>query len=375
MNESKMTVVARTLHLSGTSYEVGYQLGNKIKENPLLKKRYILKDKTIDLKQIEEENKLFNHWCPGLCEEIRGFADALQVELENLYFYDMSYLVPRCSQIALTSKVTADHMPILVRNYEYAYEQEDFSLVKTAINNKYRHMGTSMLEFGRDEGINEWGLAVTMTSCGLPIVKLQNMKEPKIKGLQYWIVIRALLENCKDVNEALDYIKDMPIAFNMNMLLLDKAENMALVLTMDGKFAVKRVEAKDQESLLFTTNHVVLPQFKHLEPQAFRHSIGRYQYIEKELKDKKNITREQLKTMLLEKYPNGLCFHHYRESFGTTKSILLSPLEKTLEICWGGRLENQWLKYDLHSAEADEEFEIELSIDQIETGIFDWQSF
>lgn len=375
MSENKISIEARTIHLNGTSYEAGYQLGTIIKEKPLLKERYILKDKTVDTMRIDVENKLFDRWCPGLGEEIKGFADALQVKLENLYFYDMSYLVPRCSQIALTSKVMADQMPLLIRNYEYACEQEDFSLVKTAICGKYKHMGTSMLGFGRDEGMNEHGLAVTMTSCGLPIVKLPYMKEPKIKGLQYWIVIRALLENCKDVNEALNYIKDMPIAFNMNMLLLDKDENMALVQTMDGKIAVKRSSDKEHEALLYTTNHAVLPEFKHLEPKAFRHSIGRYQFIEKQLKGKNNITRNQLKSMLLGKYPEGLCFHNYRESFGTTKSILLSPFEGTLEICWGGRFENHWRKYDLLGIEADEEFKIELTSEQTKAGIFDWHSF
>ncbi|MFQ6862647.1 MAG: C45 family autoproteolytic acyltransferase/hydrolase [Beduini sp.] len=375
MNENKISIEARTIHLNGTSYEAGYQLGKIIKEKPLLKERYILKERTVDMMRIEEENELFDRWCPGLCEEIKGFADALQVKLENLYFYDMSYLVPSCSQIALASKVMDDQMPLLVRNYEYAIEQEDFSLVKTALCGKYKHMGTSMLEFGRDEGINEHGFAVTMTSCGLPVVKLPHMKEPKVKGVQYWIVIRALLENCKDVNEALNYIKDMPIAFNMNMLLLDKDENMALVQTMDGKIAVKRNNGKDQESILYTTNHAVLPDFKHLESRAFRHSIGRYQFIEKQLKDKHNITRAQLKSMLLEKYPEGLCFHNYQESFGTTKSILLSPLEGTLEICWGGHFENQWRRYAFDQIEADEEFNIELNIEQTQADIFDWQSF
>ncbi len=60
-------------------------------------------------------------------------------------------------------------------------------------------------------------------------------EKPAIVGLQFWAVIRYLLENCKDVDEALEYLKDMPIAYNINLLLADKSGNIALVETLDGK--------------------------------------------------------------------------------------------------------------------------------------------
>ena len=118
----------------------------------------------------------------------------------------------------------------------------------------------------RDDGINEYGLAVTMTSCGIPVVDLPYMKTPCIEGLQYWIVVRALLENCRNVQEALSYIKDMPIGFHMNMIIFDKEEHAALIQTYAGKKAIRCITT--EKALLFTTNHAVLDDDKHLESGA-----------------------------------------------------------------------------------------------------------
>lgn len=375
MRENLLTIHARTCNLMGTSYEIGYQLGSLVEKNPLLKSKYILEGELLGASWIKEAKELFESWCPGLCEELEGFADALKVGSDRLYFYRMTYLSPRCSQVALMPEVTQEGKPLLARNYEYSHELEDFSFVKTNLQGRYAHMGTSMLESGRDDGLNEHGLAVTMTSCGLPVVDLPYMRKPEIKGLQYWVAVRAILENCKDVEEALAYLKEMPIAFNMNMILFDKLGHAALVQTMDGKKAVKQMEPGDKEQLLYTTNHAVLPDFKHLESEAFSHSIKRFDYIKEELEGKGNISRDKLKEMLLAKYPQGLCFHNYRESFGTTKSMIISPVDGTIELCWGGRPENLWRIYDMKESLTKEEFRIELNVEETAKGIFDWQSF
>lgn len=368
-----LTIQTRTLNLSGSHYEIGYQLGKMVADNEHLKAKYVVKT-TVDRKQLKETNDLLDQWCPGLTEELQGFAMALGVRLESLFFYNMTCYVPHCSHIALLSHKTDENQPILARNYEFSNELEDFCLMRTEVEGKYTHIGTSMLQFGRDDGFNEHGLAVTISSCGLPVANLPHMQKPQFNGLQYWVVVRALLENCKNVEEALAYLKDMPIVFNMNMILLDKTDHGALVQTMNGHIAFRQIDSGSQEQMLHATNHTVLPEFMHLEKQAFSHSIGRYQYIKNELGDKTHITKSQLKDMLLTKYPQGLCFHNYAESFGTTKSMIISPRNGTIEICWGGRAENTWNIYNIFQPIPSGTKEIQIEFDQIEKGLFDWQS-
>lgn len=133
----------------------------------------------------------------------------------------------------------------------------------------------------------------------------------------------------------------------------------------DGKIAYRQIDADSHEEMLHATNHTVLPQFMHIENQAFPHSITRYHFIENELKDKRHITKAQLKDMLLTKYPQGLCFHNYAENFGTTKSMILAPREGTIEICWGGQAKNCWQIYDIAKPMATTLTEMQIEIDPL----------
>ncbi|MDO5574280.1 MAG: carcinine hydrolase/isopenicillin-N N-acyltransferase family protein [bacterium] len=146
--------------------------------------------------------------------------------------------------------------------------------------------GATTALFGRSEGINEHGLAVSQSSCGFPVSNLPQMRNPGIKGLQFWAVIRSLLENCKTVDEALSMLTGMPIAYNINLYLADAAGEIALYETMNGEAACERIGAgnkamacvrigseeknlKKDDSLagcLFETNHIAIKSFQNREP-------------------------------------------------------------------------------------------------------------
>ena len=167
-----------TAELAGTSYEIGYQFGKMIAAIPHFQIAHTAGLEGFGPEQAEEAAKLFDRWCPGLTEELCGFADALKVKPEQIFFYGMTYLLPRCSHIALLPSTTAEGKPLLARNYKFSHEAEDFCLIKTSVTGRYSHMGTSVLHFGRDDGFNEHGLAVTMSSCGFPVGALPYMTEP-----------------------------------------------------------------------------------------------------------------------------------------------------------------------------------------------------
>lgn len=357
-------IQTHTVALTGTSYEIGYQLGKATAQIPPLKAMHTGGMDGFDSAKAREAALLFDRWCPGLTEEITGFADALQVPLEQVFFYGMTYLLPRCSQIAVLPSASANGKPLLARNYEFGHNEESFCFVKTSASGKYKHIGTSVLHFGREDGVNEHGLAVSMSSCGFPVGALPYMRAPKLKGLQFWAVIRALLENCKNVKEALDYLDGMPIAFNINLMLLDQAGNAALVETLDGKYEVKKIDAQSSDQVLWATNHAVLPKLREMEPEAMVHSVKRYDWVKEQLDGSGKITREQLKSMLLAKYPNGLCSHYYEEFFGTTKSMVISPVDGTVEICWGGRAENGWNTYDVSQPLSESTSKIEIALEK-----------
>lgn len=341
------TITARTMELKGSSYEIGRALGRMISAVLPLKNAYTAGFHGFTTKELAEAQKLFEEWCPGLNEELAGFADETGTAQENVIYYAMTWLHPNCSQIALLPSMTENGHPLLARNYEFNDELEDFTLIKTCVNGKYTHMGTSVLSFGRDDGFNEHGLAITMSSCGFPVGASKEMRRPALTGLQFWAVIRTLLENCRDTKEALLFLKGMPIAFNLNMILLDRSGDGALVETLDGRMAVRRFDGTSQPPYCHAANHAVIDELIPYEPQAMAHSLKRYDYVKRRLDGGSIMSTEQIKAMLLSPYPEGLCCHYYGDFFGTTKSMVIDPEDGKIEICWGGRAENGWNAYHL----------------------------
>lgn len=371
--DKMLKIQTSCMELAGSSYEIGYAMGEMAKQNPSVKAQATGRIDGFDQEKVRKASLMFDRWCPGLVEEMTGFADALKVSPDRIFYYGMTYLVPRCSQITLLPGVTAEGKTLMARSYEFNHEAEDFCLIKTAAAGKYTHIGTSVLRFGREDGFNEHGLGVTMSSCGFPVGALPYMRAPKLEGLQYWAVIRALLENCRDVDEALSYLKEMPVAYNLNMIVSDKKGCAALVETLDGRMAAKRIGPDSERQMLYATNHAVLPELAFAEPQVMVHSARRYEYIGKQLAGKTGITKEYLKEMLLSRYPDGLCCHYYKEFFGTTKSMVLSPSDGTIELCWGGRRENGWDTYDISRPLDCGEKTVEICMEAAAPGTFDWE--
>ncbi len=367
------TLSAYTFELAGTSYAIGYKLGSIISENTVLKLAYTRTLEGFGPNEYQEAVLLFDEWCPGISEEIAGFADALQVPAGQIAYYAMTYLRPRCSQIALLPAMTALNKPLLARNYEFHHQIEDFVLARTSVTGKYTHMGTSTMSFGRDDGFNEHGLAVTMSACGFPVGAVPFMRAPQLKGLHFWAAIRAVLENCRDVGESLRYLQEMPIASNVNFMLLDKHGNAALFATLDGKKAAKQIDPTTPEQFLWATNHPVLPALVPYEPRAAVHSWRRGEWIAAQLEGASAMTTEGLKSLLLSPYPNGLSCPYYEDYFGTTKSMIFSPADGIIELCWGGRSENGWQSYDLKQALADTETPVQICMERADKTILEYR--
>lgn len=353
-------VQTHTAEYAGSSEEIGRRFGRFIVGTPALE-FHTTPLPGFGAQQAAQAFALFDRWCPGITEEIHGFAEQVGAEPEQVLFLSMTCLMPRCGGIALLPDMTAEGKPLLVRNYEFGHNEEEFCFIKTSVTGKYSHMGTGVVHFGRDDGINEHGLAITMSSCGFPVGPLPYMRAPAIKGLNFWAVIRTLLENCKDVYEALKFLEGMPIAYNINLILLDRFGTAALFETLDGRSAHKIIGPYSPERMLWATNHAVLPELVLFEPEIMLHSDVRYKTIHNKLSGRTGVTRDELKDLMLTKYPEGLCCHFYEEYFGTTKSMILSPVDRTAEICFGGRAQNGWDTYDIRKPVKNSARTIELA--------------
>ena len=346
---------AEIVSFNGSHYDIGLAMAKYLDGNIGI----CDESDSISDKILEEALKLYDQYCPGLEEELRGYADGKGVVLNRLSFISMTYLRPNCSGMVLLPSMTLNGHTIVARSYEFSPHLEDFKIYNISAKGKHSYIGGSIAEFGRSEGINQEGLGVTMTSCGFPVSNISEMRKPALKGLQFWAVIRTLLENCKTVEESLSMLKDMPIAYNINLIIGDSSGNAVIYETLDGKKHYKKISHQNSsDNYLHATNHPCLDEMIEIEPFAMKNSLVRYKKTDEFLGGGQKIKVENLKNFLLKDYPEGLNCSYFDEFFGTIKSVVMDLDDLTFSICWGGNSQNGWDDYSIKIHGDDEIFKI-----------------
>lgn len=359
------------MHIEGTNYEVGETLGNIYCNTPELKERFRFSEGAFTKQEEKQMIQVFDKFCPGINEEIAGFAEIMKIPERQIIYYLLSYIKPGCSQLAVLPAKTKNGNVLMARNYEFSDAFEEMTICSTQINGKYAHIGSSIMQFGRSDGLNEKGLAVSQTSAGIPVGNFEFAKKPAIVGLQFWAVIRSILENCKNVDEAIELAMKMPIAYNINMLVADKDGNAALIESFDGKKAIKIINASTDEKFICSTNHIHLPELKHYELKSMKNSILRYELIQNTINRKNKVDKEDLKKLLSSKYPKGLCCHFYDEFFGTLRGMVFDLNEGIVEVCFGSTALNKWHTFKVNEIINSNEYIAKIEKEKSPLGFWD----
>lgn len=122
--------------------------------------------------------------------------------------------------------------PLLVRNYDYSERAFDALLLKTRWG-QHQVMGTADCMIGLVDGINDAGLAVSLTFGGRRIVG---------PGFGVPIILRYLLETCETVAEATRRLERLPSHMAYNVTLLDRHRAYATAyLSPDRKTIIRRL--------------------------------------------------------------------------------------------------------------------------------------
>jgi predicted choloylglycine hydrolase len=344
--------------LEGTAYEVGKQQGERMLLNPEAARFFtspLPEGGPLTAQQAETALKFFRKHCPGLDEEIHGFADALGVPPEQVVYYAITYQAGgHCSHFAVLPSISVDGHLRVGRSYEFNHEQTDMRLVTTRIRGQAAHIGFSEVWFGRDDGLNEHGLCATI-SAGAPMAPT----EPG--GCMFWAVVRTVLDRCATVDEALEVVQSIPISFNFNLILADRSGQAALVEIACSHRAVKRIQANTPEQKVIATNHYNLPEMRPYDLGRKWNSLLRYRAIQGRLEAMHSqVTPEGMRAILSTLIPHGVCCHHYTDYLGTLWSEVIDVTAGTLEVCFGAPTHNPWHPFDLHSPAGVTEYPVQL---------------
>ena len=139
-----------------------------------------------------------------------------------------------CSQV-----VVPGENPSLIRNYDYDQALFEGVIASTDYSGRRKVLGTSDLLWGLLDGMNEDGLAVSLTFGGRPDTG---------EGFGIPIVLRYVLETCATVEDAVTALRRIPVSQSYNVALVDTAGGHATVFVAPEQPAVvSHLEA--------TTNH------------------------------------------------------------------------------------------------------------------------
>lgn len=341
----------------GNPFAVGVAVGEALKAQRLKKTSYLEKlEQPIDQQTLDATLHLFNRYCRHILEEVKGFSDCFDIDWQKNFFLYYSFLQPGCSQLAIRKSADYQGPSALIRNYDFDLGTEDFAVVNYQIESRYRFVGTSMMTFGVDSGINEHGLAVSMSACGPPV---GVFKKPQTTGLRFWIAIRLLLETCQTAEEARNMLDALPLGDNVSYVCLDRSDNMLLYQTIDGIRDARIITKQENEYSLHVTNHPVLTKTIQTFPFAAHNSLVRYLLLTDYLSAPKAKNLTEIKTIYTTPYPQGLYCTFYADYFGTTKTVILYPDECKLEICWCGYEKNGWRTYAVDAADLEESYNVE----------------
>ncbi|MFW9854963.1 MAG: C45 family autoproteolytic acyltransferase/hydrolase [Candidatus Thorarchaeota archaeon] len=360
------------LVLEGTSYEIGRQQGvifqnnarMKIKQNKFPKREFFtsakLKRKKSGFNSFAEIEELQEIYCPGITEEIKGFAESLGVLPEVLAIHDFPYSTQNgCTGLVFLPKVTVDGRIYVARTYDWHYKDEDNRLCSTRIHGKFGHIGFSTLLFGRLEGLNERGLCIIMTGGGAWNTPVTNKK-----ALPFWIPLRGILEKSRTTREAVDNLIDIPIWTSTNYLIADPSGHAALVEGNDSEFEVKEIDLRSDEHFLYATNVYTLQRMikynQYNNPWLLNVSKVRRETIEKSVMTKfPYMDKRVIKNYLAKEIPEGFCAPWQSGYFGALWASVYDVTERKVDINFGtpSHSSNKWYTFTPTTSKKNEDFE------------------
>jgi predicted choloylglycine hydrolase len=178
-------------------------------------------------------------------------------------------------------------------------------------------------------------------------------------GFQFWVVVRGLLDRCRDTAEALELLRSAEMGCYTNFLVCDRSGQAALVEVAGAERAIKQIDPDSTEPYLISTNHYTIGEMPRLHKNQFilDGSIPRYRSIEACIQSgAPGLTREDLRSLLSREVPAGCFGPYYTDGFGTLWSSIFDLSEGSLEVCFGAPGYNPWRTFSLNGDAAGAEY-------------------
>jgi predicted choloylglycine hydrolase len=239
-----------------------------------------------------------------LCE-LAGGGD---LAARFLSFYCPPPYLSGCSQAIWPGKE-----PVMVRNYDYDPNAFDSLVLHTEWLGR-KVMGTSDGLWGLVDGVNDAGLAISLTFGGRRVVG---------DGFGVPLILRYVLQVCKTAEEAGEVLARVPSHMSYNVTVLDKKRNyLTAMMAPDRPTVITRaaVATNHQESVEWVSH------------ARFTATVERERYLLQRLTLHRDTQDKFIHAFL--KPP--LYSTAFSVGFGTLYTAVYRPRKREMEIRWPG---------------------------------------
>ena len=303
--------------LYGDFYEMGFKYGTLLKE----KANFVLPEISTEKKEFGLESyQELQRFYPEVIDEIKGFAKGINDTAENLGAFLLSLGIfetsGQCSVFAFNNNDSV----IIGRNYDMLFEFKKFtesSLI--APKDKLSYISQSDVFIGRSDGINEKGLSIAMSFVNGTEVQ---------PGIGFHFIIRKVLENCSNTEQAIKLIQEAKVASANNFLIADKNYDMVVVESAPQKCVIRRPQ--EGENFIYITNQFITDEMKPFDKGGVEWSRNaeRYNGLKENLSSIESLDLEKAKKILSDKC---VCLNLRKERFGTIWSVVANLNELKIE--------------------------------------------
>jgi predicted choloylglycine hydrolase len=229
-----------------------------------------------------------------------------EIAARMLTMWNAPAFLPACSQAVLTGPT-----PALCRNYDYSPELWEQTIYTSEFTGR-RVIGTGDCLWGLLDGMNDAGLAVSLTFGGRP---------GSGAGFAIPLVIRYLLEVADTADQAKQLLRGLPIAMSYNLAVVDAAGDAFTAFVAPGQ------EPEFSKAVVSTNHHGAVPEFP--ERAAALQSVPRLDRLA-DVVASGPTPNEMAAAFLTQPLYNT----NYRRAFGTLYTALYLPAKKVVEYHW-----------------------------------------
>jgi predicted choloylglycine hydrolase len=298
----------------GSYYDMGYRYGTILYKHGFRLEEQSSEKLEFGRKSEGEVKRIF----PEVLEEISGFADACHTSHQNASAFMNSIGAFKIQQPACSVFATFTGKDVLVgRNYDFFYSfKKHTESYLTCPKDAYWSLGHTDVFIGREDGVNEKGLAIAMTGVSEKAIK---------PGMSFCLALRSVLDKCANVEEGVKLLLNVHISATDNYLLVDQEGNMAVVEYSPDRTRVQRPEKGD--NFIVCTNHFALPEMQEVEDLEERakcnwDTLPRYTTIRTMLKEHGGKIDVKAAQRILANHSGYVCSHQKKIKLGTIWSTV-----------------------------------------------------